>query len=631
MADRFIVGKGLYANLPDVANGQLMYTTDEQLIYIDHNDAHNVVNAGTGLGVCFGNAGGSAAAFTTTVSFIKVLREGTVVALYNGVGAGNSASATLNVNELGALPIYYSGAAITSGKWPNKTVGLFVYNTKEVTTGCWSMIYSYGANTTYTNASLGQGYGTCSTAAATKAKTVSLSGYSATTGGIVAIKFTNGNTIASPTLNINSKGAKNIFYQGTSVNATLIRANDIVTMIYDGTQYHILAIDRAQTVADQTKAAVTFTGVSGTKTFDGSTAVTITYTDVNALKADTKYASSATQGGIATQAAKTTGTLTVGDQTFNGSTNVTITAEDLGLSKAMSFRGISSTAISDGATTSPINISGGSSLTPKNGDVVLYSNYEYVWTGTAWERLGGDGSYALSSVTVKGANGLTGGGNLSSNQTISHSTKTVTSAAATSAPTSYISAVTYDTYGHFATVSTYDARNQFIQKIDVADDDVVVVSGTNLSASNSTTPKLTFSHVKAGTAGYNSGSAKAAVTGATFTLGAGETGYIVIPLLTVDAYGHTKYTGEEKIGFTIPNPKAKFTVATSTAAASAATYSKTYTPTGSDVSITLYKMKGATASTAGYQGFVPAPAAGDEVKFLRGDGTWQYSVEWVDF
>lgn len=34
-------------------------------------------------------------------------------------------------------------------------------------------------------------------------------------------------------------------------------------------------------------------------------------------------------------------------------------------------------------------------------------------------------------------------------------------------------------------------------------------------------------------------------------------------------------------------------------------------------------MKGATASAAGAAGYVPAPAAGAQAKFLRGDGTWQ--------
>lgn len=33
-------------------------------------------------------------------------------------------------------------------------------------------------------------------------------------------------------------------------------------------------------------------------------------------------------------------------------------------------------------------------------------------------------------------------------------------------------------------------------------------------------------------------------------------------------------------------------------------------------------MVGATSDTAGKAGYVPAPAAGDQAKFLRGDGTW---------
>jgi hypothetical protein len=36
----------------------------------------------------------------------------------------------------------------------------------------------------------------------------------------------------------------------------------------------------------------------------------------------------------------------------------------------------------------------------------------------------------------------------------------------------------------------------------------------------------------------------------------------------------------------------------------------------------INEMVGATASTAGTAGLVPAPAAGDEDKVLKGDGTW---------
>lgn len=40
------------------------------------------------------------------------------------------------------------------------------------------------------------------------------------------------------------------------------------------------------------------------------------------------------------------------------------------------------------------------------------------------------------------------------------------------------------------------------------------------------------------------------------------------------------------------------------------------------LSTTATNMTGATSSSAGTSGFVPAPAAGDQDKFLKGDGTY---------
>lgn len=99
-------------------------------------------------------------------------------------------------------------------------------------------------NTTYTNAGLGQGYGTCATAAATVAKVATLSSYALVTGGIVAIKFTYA-VPASATLNINSKGAKAIYYKGAAITAGVINAGDIGLFIYNGSQYLLLAVDAA--------------------------------------------------------------------------------------------------------------------------------------------------------------------------------------------------------------------------------------------------------------------------------------------------------------------------------------------------------------------------------------------------
>lgn len=43
---------------------------------------------------------------------------------------------------------------------------------------------------------------------------------------------------------------------------------------------------------------------------------------------------------------------------------------------------------------------------------------------------------------------------------------------------------------------------------------------------------------------------------------------------------------------------------------------------GGETNTTYSPMKGATTSAAGTQGLVPAPVAGAQGKYLRGDGTW---------
>jgi hypothetical protein len=127
----------------------------------------------------------------------------------------------------------------------------------------WRLVGWLNDNSTYTNASLGQGYGTCTTAEATAAKVVTLSSYALVTGGIVAVKFSYG-LCASATMNVNGKGAKNIFIDGaavTSTTAKMVKAGDIAYFIYDGTQYQFLGTDRME------KDAVTgfsYTGTAGT-------------------------------------------------------------------------------------------------------------------------------------------------------------------------------------------------------------------------------------------------------------------------------------------------------------------------------------------------------------------------------
>lgn len=638
MADYFSISKGAQGSLAGKAKraGQICYTTDESVLYVDIAGTDTInrqpVNAKSSFGLPFASAGTAANEFVATISNLKEITVGTTIILYNSLGAANAKDATLKLNGGTAVPIYYQGSPITAGKWPSHSVGLFVYNATESKTGCWSMVYSYGANTTYTPNSLGFGYGTCDTAAGTAAKVASVTGYSLVNGGIVAIKFSNDVTSASSTLNINNKGAKAIFFKNVALATNIIRAGDLVTFMYHDGYYHVLAIDRAQTVADATKGTLTFQGPGDTKkTFNGSANVTIGYADVNALPASTKYAAASVQGGSAVSADKVNSKLTIAGQTYDGSKAVTITAESFGLSQALVFKGVSKTALSDGATTKPITLSNDSSLTPSTGHVVLYGEYEYVWTGSAWERLGGDGSYALNSVTVSAGDGLENSsdnatGVLSKNVKIAHKQNTVTSSTATTAPTSYISGLTVDQFGHLATYTTYDARAQFLRSIQINGNSPIKVENTSLTASTgSTVPSTTITHVQV--AGTKVGSTGECAT----SIAAGGNGTLNIPNITVDAYGHTTFNGNKAVSISIPNPKYKFTVASATTPAQADAQSVEYNPTTGDASIMFHAMKGATSSVAGFQGFVPKPAAGAHVKFLRGDGTWQFPVEWEDF
>lgn len=84
-------------------------------------------------------------------------------------------------------------------------------------------------------------FGTCSTAAGTAAKTVSITSGTFPTlnasanGTKITVKFANANTAGTPTLNVNSKGAKNIYHRGakitTGTNKALLAG--VCDFVYD--------------------------------------------------------------------------------------------------------------------------------------------------------------------------------------------------------------------------------------------------------------------------------------------------------------------------------------------------------------------------------------------------------------
>ena len=256
---------GTQANLPTsgmIEEGCLYFCTDTGNIYYGASSTLLILLSRNDFyGTCDTAAASQVKVVTLQNADGFALRVGTVIRVKftytNSYNATSSATVQLNVNSTGAKNIVGGASAVATGT--NATyfgragyVNTYVYNGSQWV-WCGS---SADNNTTYTPQSLGFGYGTCSTAAATVAKVVTLSSYNLTSNGFVAVKFTYA-VPASATMNINSKGAKAIYYKGAAITANIIQAGDIGIFVYNGSQYHLITTDRLA------KNAVTGLSISG--------------------------------------------------------------------------------------------------------------------------------------------------------------------------------------------------------------------------------------------------------------------------------------------------------------------------------------------------------------------------------
>lgn len=101
-------------------------------------------NGKKGLGK-YGVTGGTSTAFTAALAGVTLI-GGTEISLR--FHQTNAANATLNVNGLGAKPLYYKGIAVDADRTPaNSVIGL-VYDTAVVASGAWHLKYSSNTNNT---------------------------------------------------------------------------------------------------------------------------------------------------------------------------------------------------------------------------------------------------------------------------------------------------------------------------------------------------------------------------------------------------------------------------------------------------------------------------------------------------
>lgn len=91
-------------------------------------------------------------------------------------------------------------------------------------------------------AKLGMGIATCSTAATTIAKTVSITNFILLKNCTVTVFFTTAINVAGATLNVSSTGAKPIKICGNVLQPGVVKARTIVQLQYDGTNWNIVSM-----------------------------------------------------------------------------------------------------------------------------------------------------------------------------------------------------------------------------------------------------------------------------------------------------------------------------------------------------------------------------------------------------
>lgn len=398
---------------------------------------------------------------------------------------------------------------------------------------------------------------TCSTAAGTAAKVATLddaTNYTLATGVKVAVTFTYGNSAATPTLNVNSGGAKTIAFPtavatkttGNGTTYNLWGPYETVIFVYDGTYwvntgsalgiYNAYALANSKTDNTGTVTQVTAgTGLSGTITTSGtinhSNSVTAQSTQaVYPIKIDAQghisaYGSAVTipsdinVTSTAVTAAttnyitgSTTSTTTTGTLSKHASA-VMYTTADSGTSGYTQLRLGNTTATSSaGGKEGQIRLYGTNAtyyLDLKPG-AIASSNKTITFPNAS-------GTVALTSdiptvPDVSGKIDTAGTGLSKSGTTLNHSNSV------TAQTTQAVYPIKIDAQGHISAYGSAVTIPDVSGKIDTAGTGLSK-SGTTLNHSNSVT---------AGTAGTSS-----ATSGST----------LAVPYVTYDAQGHITATG----------------------------------------------------------------------------------------
>ena len=248
-------------------------------------------------------------------------------------------------------------------------------------------------------------------------------------------------------------------------------ANGQVTITGTDTNTAALVVaDGKLSTSESPSSQITFTGGTNQFTITDGSSNTITVQITPSISGGvtgsglTANAIVLGNGNSAVKTSSKTITETLGsDNTTVPTSGAVAAAISNALTSVMAYVGTSTTAITDGGTENP-TISGYSGTAKTKGNVVLYDGKEFVWTGSAWEQLGDESSFALKTISITGTGALGGGGTLTESRSITHNTVLTTGSADTTyGPTANVSGanainvptIKLDSYGHVKEIGTY--------------------------------------------------------------------------------------------------------------------------------------------------------------------------------
>lgn len=237
----------------------------------------------------------------------------------------------------------------------------------------------------------------------------------------------------------------------------------------------------------------------------------------------------ASKKDVGTVTSNNTGLVTGGD---------VYSAINTALTAGVFLRGVSTAALTDGGTETAVIE--GNNWTAHTGDLVIYNNLEFVWVTNKWVKLGDDSSYALKTTTITAGTGLTGGGDISANRTISLSSDTVASLAKADAalPSSSISqwalSATKPTYAYSEITGTPSIPTKTSDLVN--DSGFITAAGTNsatLQVSDTSNKRINTSETTGSYIQFTGGINKITISDGTSSFDVSIDPNITVPVTSV--------------------------------------------------------------------------------------------------